>query len=106
MKEVDWPGGRKYGIHDVPEVLSRRVRVARVEAEPDFEIAQRLPQLHDRVHPARYGVVPTSGILDQNRDGGHELLEDFSPPIEAPPNVVLGMARVHDHCGRLDLLGP
>src|SRR5688572_2947923 len=70
-----------------------------VEDEADSELADLLEETGDPLDPSRYCLVPTRGVLDEDRDRGVDRLECLPPTLDAlllwP--VARHMSAVDDH---------
>jgi hypothetical protein len=102
VHQVDLAGDGLDPVHQVEQLLTARVRVAGVQAEPDAVTADRVPEPGQCVQPAGARVVAASGVLDQDRDGEAARLggvgERLAPVVEADGQVVAGVdvTAVHD----------
>ena len=76
-----------------------------VEDEADSELADLLEETGDPLDPSRHCLVPTGGVLDEDRDLGVDRLECLPPTIDAlllwP--IARHMSTVDDHRQGADL---
>ncbi len=109
VHQVDPPGDGLRPVDDVHEVLAGGERVAGVEAEPDAELADGVPQPGQRVEPAGHRVVPARGVLDEHRHREAALVglprEELAPVVDALRGVLAcgDVAAVHDEPDGADL---
>ena len=102
VHEVDAPGDGQHPLDDVTEVVAAGVGVAGVEAEADLVTAgcraDGIPQTGDRLEPACHGVVPTRGVLDEQRHRQVEAVDALAPVVEPDRSVLVlaEVAAVHD----------
>ena len=85
VHQVDPAGDRLRPVDHVDEVLTGGEGVAGVQAEPDAELADRVPEPGQRVEVAGHRVVPAGGVLDEHRHREAALvllaLDELAPVV-------------------------
>ena len=94
------------------EVLAAGVGVTGVEAEPDAELAHRVPQPGQPVEAPGHGVVAAGGVLDEQLDREPVTVlgrpgEGLAPVVDPDGRIVAGVdvSAVHDQGLRPDIGG-
>src|SRR5206468_4054841 len=67
VHQVDPAGDGLHPVDDADQLLTGGEGVARVQAEPRVELADRVPQPGEHVELAGHRVVAARGVLDQDR---------------------------------------
>jgi len=99
MYEIDTTRRRHHTRDEVLEILACGPRMARIEAEPDSEIPDRLPQLRQVVDRPRNCALATRRVFDEDRNRGLDEFQCSFPTHQPLGDRCLAgrMATMHDH---------
>ena len=112
MHQVDPAGDRLGPVDHVDQVLTGGEGVAGVQAEPDAELADRVPEPGQRVELAGHRVVAARGVLDEHRHREAALallaLDELAPVVHPGRGVLArgDVPAVHHQPDRADLGRP
>ena len=107
LHQIDTTGGLQQSLDETVEGLATGPRMTGVQNQSHAEITDLVPKSRYPLDPTCHRLVPSGGVLDQDRHVRVQGLEGLSPPDEP---FLLGtvprhMTAVHHDSGRIDLGG-